>query len=297
MITSLLKYRSFDQLMSSVESDLQTYADENLIDRSKLIKEVRTVNADLGLKINKEREAVIDVREYKADLPEDFMYLQIALSCHTTHTRIPTIRGIQTEAHSVHQEDRDVPIIIKNPQNVCFNQCEGAIWVTQKQGDKVHSFQHIERLGVTSSSIPFCSEDCFNFKFRESANIINILNENEASFSFRHGKVYINYLTDMTDEDGNLLIIDHPLIRDYYEYRIKAKIFENFLANKDGDFLQIYQIMQAELRQARIKAIGIVNTPEYGEWLDIQKQNRHRFYHKYIRYFDNSNQGFFKLHR
>ena len=288
-----LRYKSFDQLMASIESDISTYANEGLIDRSKFIKEVRKVNADLGLRLNQEKEAIVDVKDYKCELPADFLYLQLALACHVSYVTVPKIRGIQTEAHTV-EHDEDIPIKIKNSDSVCFNECDGAMWVTQKVGSRTHKFQTFEKLMLTKSSSPFCSDNCLNFKFRD-CNQMNILNDDEATFSFREGKIYINYLSDMVDEDGNIIILDHPLVNDYYEYQVKKKIFENFKINKEGDFLQDYQIMQAELRSAKAKAISFVNTTEYGEITEIHKQNRNRFYNRYIKYFDNNNQGFYNF--
>lgn len=285
-------YKIFDSLMASVESDLKTYADEGLIDRAIYVKEARKVNADLGLKLYQEKEEIIDVKDYKAELPKDFMYLQLALACHVSYVTTPKIRGIQTETHSETQED--IPIAIKNSNSVCYTECNGATWITQKVGSKTHKFQRIDKLSITKGSYRYCSDDCLNFRFNNS-NLMNILNEDEASFSFREGKVYLNYLSDMVDEDNNLLILDHPLVNDYYEYQIKKKIFENFKINKEGDFLQDFQIMKGELRDAKIKAINFINTPEYGELLEIHKQNRRRFYQRYVSYFNYPEQGFFKM--
>lgn len=288
-----LRYKSFNQLMASVESDLDTYADESLIDRSKYIKEVRKVNAELGLKLNQEKEDVIDVKDYKAELPADFMYLQLALACQVNFVTVPKIRGIQTEVHTV-ENDEDIPIEVKKAGSVCYTECDGATWVTQKVGSRTHKFTKFEKLSLSKSSETFCSDDCMNFRF-SAGNQMNILNDDEATFSFREGKIYLNYLADMVNENGEVILLDHPLVNDYYEYQVKKKIFENLKLNKIGDFLQDYEIMKGELREAKIRAINIVNTPEFGELVEIQRQNRKRFYNRYIRYFDNGSQGFYNF--
>lgn len=288
-----LKYKTFDSLMASVESDLSVYADEGYIDRGNMIKEARKVNAELGLKIQKEKEIIIDVNNYKACLPEDFQYLQLALCCHISYVSVPKFQG-------VHTEDKVVPLI--NQCNECgqtpcsckvrFKACDGYKYVAQTIGIKTHKYEHLEMLSLTKASNKFCADNCINRGY-SSPNVMNIIGE-EATFSFREGKVYLNYLSDMEDEEGNLLILDHPLTNDYYEYAIKKKIFENLKFNKDADVTQDLQYVIGELKQARIRAISFVNMPEYGEINDFFENNRRRFYNNYVKYFENSDQGHYK---
>ncbi len=288
-----LKYKTFEALMASVGSDLGTYTDEGWVDPSLFIKEARKVNAELGLKINKEKEVMIDVINYKACLPEDFQFLQLALACHVSYVTVPKIQG-------VHTEDKVVPLI--NQCNECgqtpcscqvrFKACNGYKYVAQTIGIKTHKHEHLEMLSLTKASHRFCSDHCINRHFK-GPNVMNIIGE-EATFSFREGKVYLNYLADMEDEDGHLLILDHPLTNDYYEYAIKKKFFENMKFNKDGDVERDLQYVIGELRQARIRAISFVNMPEYGEINDYFENNRRRFYNNYVKYFENIEQGHHK---
>lgn len=285
-----LQYKTFNQLMASVESDLGRYADEGIIDEMLYIKEARKINAELGLKINKEKEIIIDVENYKACLPEDFQFLQLALASHISYVTVPKIQG-------VHTEDVMTPLVNKCRecgQHPCscqyeFKACKGYFYVAQKQGIKTIKHEHFEPLSLTRTSSKFCSDHCINNEFK-SHNVMNIMN-GEATFSFRQGKVYLNYLSDMVDEDGQLLILDHPLTNDYYEYAIKKKIFENLKFNKDADVVQDLQYTIGELRQARTRAISIVNMPEYDEINEIFQRNRMRFYNNYIEYFQNVNSG------
>ena len=49
--------------------------------------------------------------------------------------------------------------------------------------------------------------------------------------SFETGKVYLNYQGMMEDCDGNLLVPEHPLLNEYYEYALKQRILENLIMN------------------------------------------------------------------
>lgn len=291
----MLRYKTFDQLMASIESELPTYADSGLIDRRNFIKVVRRVNEDLGLKIFTDKDAMMKVTDHKGILPADFRFLQLALACSVNYVKVPKLRGIQTEAHS--SKDEDVPLDIINPcDNKCaINECNGVMWITQKVGDKTLKYEHIEKLSLSKASHPFCSDTCINFRFR-SPNQMHIDTDGEtAHFSFKEGDIYLSYLSDMVDSDNNVLILDHPLVNDYYEYAVKKRLFENLEINKEGDFLRDFQLVSEEYRKARIAAISFVNTPEYGDIIKIHEFNRRRFYNRYARYFDEYAQGIFKV--
>lgn len=285
-----LRYKSFDSLMASIERDLYTFADEGYIIRGRLIKEARRVNADLGLRINVERETIIDVVDHTALLPSDFLFLQLAVACHVGHETVPVVQGAQTEAHTI-----DLPLQNRCSINSCDNSkgpCDNYVWVTQRIGVKTYTYTDIRPLSLTKASFGRCSDLCINHGFGGSKDQASI-QEDHMTLSFKEGKIFINYLADMVDDDNNVMILDHPLVNDYYEYAIKKKFFEMMKINKEGDFLQDYQIMSEELRKARIQAISLVNTPEYGELIKMFTENRHRFYKKYVGYFNDSHSGFY----
>lgn len=292
-----LHYKTFDQLMAGVEQDLYMYANEGYIDRANYLKEIRKVNADLGLRINIEREAGIDVHDYVGLLPPDFLFLQLAVGCKVEYVRVPSIAGINvTETHTISKSvDPSTCTLSSCSGGGCNGPCDNCMWVTQKIGTKIIKHTDLKQLQLTQSSFGRCTDTCLNHHMR-SHNQIRI-EDDHANFSFKEGLVYINYLADMVDEENNVVILDHPLVNDYYEYAVKKRFFENMKINKEGDFLQEYQIMVGELKQARIRAIGFINTPEYGDIIRVFQDNRTRFYKKYVQYFDNSRQGFFKDHR
>jgi hypothetical protein len=287
------RYKTFDQLLAGIESDFGKWADEGYIDRAQYLKVVRSANAFIGLRINMEREDMLEVKDHVALLPEDFQFLQLALACRTEYVRGPMLMGAQTESHvtEIPVENRSCQIN-GCPDESCKGPCENCIWITQKVGIKTHVYTDIQTLQLTQSSHSRCTDTCLNFHFKSEHQIR--IQEDHATFSFREGLVYINYIADMLDENNNILILDHPLVNDFYEYAVKKRFMENMLANKEGDFLQLYQVMSEEYRKARIQAIGFVNTPEYGDLQRMFIDNRRRFYKKYIGYFNDSKSGGFQ---
>ena len=102
--------------------------------------------------------------------------------------------------------------------------------------------------------------------------------------TFKTGKVYINYQGMLEDDDGNLLVPDHDMLNEYYEYALKQRILENLIMN-DEPVDKKLQIVEARLRTARNAALSIVNTPNFSEMKRVWQANRKAMYAKYYNMF------------
>jgi hypothetical protein len=100
--------------------------------------------------------------------------------------------------------------------------------------------------------------------------------------SFKTGKVYISYQGMMEDDEGNLLVPDHDLLNEYYEYAMKQRILENLIMNDESVDKKL-QIVEARLRMARNNALSMVNTPNFAEMKRVWQANRKA---QYARYYD-----------
>lgn len=106
--------------------------------------------------------------------------------------------------------------------------------------------------------------------------------------NFPHGKLYISYQGMLEDDDGNLLVPDHDMINEYYEYAMKQRILENLIMN-DEPVGQKLQLVEARLRAARNYALSIVNTPNFSEMKRLWEANRKAQYAKYYNMFKSGN--------
>jgi hypothetical protein len=98
--------------------------------------------------------------------------------------------------------------------------------------------------------------------------------------TFQEGKVYLNYQSHLEDDNGNLLVPDHELINEYYEYALKERILENLYMNGE-DVAQRLQLITPKLRAARNAALSLVNTPNFKELEKLWIANRKAQYGKY----------------
>jgi hypothetical protein len=98
--------------------------------------------------------------------------------------------------------------------------------------------------------------------------------------TFQDGHVYVNYQGELQDENGNLMVPDHPRLNDYYEYAFKKRILENLYLNGE-DVAQRLQVIIPELKESRNNALSLVNTPNFKEMEQLWWTNRRAQYSKY----------------
>jgi len=98
--------------------------------------------------------------------------------------------------------------------------------------------------------------------------------------TFDTGKVYVNYQGALEDESGQLLVPDHDLLNDYYEYALKQRLLENLFMNGE-DVSARLQLIEQRLKAARNQALSLVNTPNFRELEEMWWTNRRAQYSKY----------------
>lgn len=276
-----INYRSFDQLLEDVSVDFGSYSLEGMIEPQQLIKVATRVNYDLGLRIHSQKEYLLEIENYKAKLPSDFYVLNFAYQCGTYEVQEPVISGTHIEDRildpgTVELDENDCPV----DTSVCMTDCGNYYQLIQKTKFETRVYKTFGSLRIKpgSSLDPSCPN-----KYNGSADSAEI-KDGFLRTPFKTGSVYINYQGAMEDEDGNLLVVDHPMINEYYEYAIKQRILENmYFAGED--VVQKMTLVEQRLRAARNNALSIVNTPDFAEMRKLWEVNRKAQYHKYVNMF------------
>jgi len=309
-----LQYRTFDQLLNDVRVDLQNVALEQMIEPQQLIKVVRRVSYDLGLKIFMTKEAVLEVERFKVRLPDDFYVLNFALICGQFTVTVPLSQGTHIEERKIGPTYQCQPATIDTctdpvvntpcdpctPVDPCIDPCANAQPCQPCQTPKVclnckgecfelvqiiktqtRTFRELFPLRIIDNPVTVDC-DCPNTRWhcRDEAWI----KDGWLFTNFECGNVYINYQGNLQDDDGNLLAPDHPLLNEYYEYATKERIFENMWFN-DEDVARKLELTQAKLKMARNNALSMVNTPDFSEMRKVWEKNRKAQYSKYFQMF------------
>ena len=293
-----LKYRTFDELLGEVGTDFAIYNNEALIEPAQLIKVAQRVNYDLGLRIHGTKEKVLEIEKGKAKLPDDFYVLNYAFLCgEETITRaVPS--GRQTE---------NVVVPSCNKCGASSGQCgcECTYAVECKTGEKIfvqvvekkkfetRTYTTVERIGISPSSgkgdalddrsrSAYIKNGFIYVNFGEVYHDVPTYTDYPSYGVVRSTsrKIYISYEGTLEDDEGNLLVLDHPMINEFYEYAIKQRLLENLYINGE-DVVQKLQLIEQRLKAARNNALSIVNMPDFAEMYTVWKTNRKAMYARY----------------
>lgn len=305
-----LKYRTFDSLVDDCMLDFKKYSDNGLIEPSELIKVARKCNFELGLRIYKTKEVVIDVTHGRAKLPDDFYVLNFAMSVgggkwkqyKPFGTHVEEVIVKPAEYKVAPKENIDLctsnedtcPHIDCKPKdecdctneyklipNTCHLDCEGnTMQLLQRFDSEIFEYTDFFPLNIISDT-----EDFNGFcpgMYWQSGNTATIKN-GWIYTSFQNGKVYVNYQGDMVDAEGNLLVPDHEMLNEYYELAIKLSILKNLYYNDEEPNINKIQLMQEDYRKARNNAMSYVNTPNFTEMKEMMQMNRRAMYNKFYK--------------
>jgi len=273
MALTELKYKTFDQLLDEVTTDFSTFNLEGMIDPAQLIKVAQRCNYELGLKINQAKDAVLHIEKGKARLPLDFYVLNYANLCGKYTVSEPVISGTHIEERPI-----DASYTNDNPCSVkpCISACGNYVNLVQMLKSEVRTYDIFYPLSIKKGRL--VSVDCPNV--RNNAANHAYLKDGFMYVDLETATVHINYLGAMEDDEGNLLVLDNPLVNEYYEYALKQRILENLYLNGE-DVVQRIQLIEQRVRSARNNAMSFVNTPDYADFQKVWETNRKAMYGKY----------------
>jgi hypothetical protein len=320
-----LKFRTFDQLLDDVMVDFQTFSLENMFEPQSLIKIARKINYDLGLRINRTGEVILEVEHGRVKLPDNFYTFNYALICgeFTVNTGYniggtniqevpyvetpstvdqcapPTVNCSTCNAHPCNQTAACTGHMLPtdyiptqyDPNNPYGDTCIRPRVFMNCKGDKYELIQIVSQSQTRTYTtlIPLRMKPSQNIDCACPNLYWNTPNEGwiKDGFlftTFQTGHVYLNYQTTLENEDGELLVPDHELLNEYYEYALKQRLLENLLMNGE-DVSQKLQYISQQLRVARNQALSLVNTPNFEEMKKLWWANRIAMYGKYYNMF------------
>ena len=287
MAKTEIRYRTFDDLMNEVATDFVMYNNEGMIEPGQLIKVVQRVNYDLGLRINGTKEVILDIERCKTKLPDDFYVLNYAMLCGRYRVSQPVLQGRHTENVIL---DGQLCKKCGEPDPTCS--CEKTYTVECNTGEKIFVqvvekrtyetkiYESFERIHIATAT---GKKDALTDHHRTGYIKNGFIYTN-----VDNGRLFISYQGALEDEQGNLLVLDHPMINEYYEYALKSRILENLYMNGE-DVSQKMQLVEQRLRAARNNALTIVNTPDFAEMKQVWEMNRKA---QYAKYYDQFKSGY-----
>jgi len=287
-----LQYRPIDELIAEANIVLKKYNSSSVIQPADIIDIAWKVTYDLGLRIFQVNENVLELYHYIAKLPDNFFSLNYAFLCalKEQYNIIPT--GTQLEVIPTTPEHRNFCDGVTPCDDSCnttaprkvITVCNGSQYeIIQKIGVESYRYRNFIPVRLKHySGITKTCDGCPNMNI-DSTYEIDIRN-GFVYANVEQGNLYINYMGYPMDEQGNMLIPDHPYINEYYKYAVIRRIYEDLLLNGIVD-PNVFKLIEQRYIQARNTAVSFVNTPNFSELRRLWEINRKAQYAKYYQFF------------
>lgn len=324
-----LKYKTFDSLLADVEGDFKTYTLENLIEPQDLIRVAKWVTKDLGLKIYKTKEIVLELNHGKVRLPDDFYVFNYGLLCDQGSVRvIPPQATTITEVPWVDYQSAPAPTDLCTEGDICPKPdaliCGGCKKCNICTPGYVEALGHkpLQHYGdpcIKPRIFMDCRGDAFeliqvvqsqtkhwkrmlplklvNSTVQVSCNCPNLKTHCSDEIEIKDGFLFSNiksgtvYLNyeGILEDDDGNLLIPDHEILTLY-YEYKLK--DRILENlliSGEDVERVLDRNSQRLRSARIEARSLVNMPEFSELNEMWELNRRAYNLRYVNMFKTLN--------
>lgn len=309
-----LKYKTYDQLLAEVQSDFKKYYLEDYIDPQDFIKVAKKCNYDLGLKIFKTKNAIVEIDRGIGKLPNDFNIINYAFVLSNFKIIEPMISGTHVERVPVsptYDPGVDTIDLCQNPIlpdtptcspiptapgsctgcgqrfNICAClpigevevNCKGeASILIQRFKFYTREWSEFHRIKIIPNP-DYVDPNCPNIRWQAKNSAY--IQDGYIKPSFKTGSMYINYQAMMEDNDGNLIVPDHERLNEFYEYALKQRILENMIMNGVTVTQTQVQLIETRYREAKNNALSFVNTPDFYDLQKIWEVNRKAQYSNY----------------
>lgn len=274
-----LKYITFEQLLASVRNDLPSFDDQSLIDETRLLKTIMLCNEKLGIPIYRKKEAIVKVRNYRADLPSNFWKMIYVCAVECSSFGISNFRDPFNNTVTIDMRQDALCEASMQPNPTCSTECPPIIY--KREGSTIiNQYTSWTPLSLSKRSNMHLHPMCLN---KQGCKYMIDITEETIDLPFREGELYIMYYTLMEDEDGNVIVPFHPLISNWYEWCLIEKIMQDTMFNSDGDVSAKLKYASRQKALYWLDAVNFINEPFYKELVDLQTKRDRKFYDQYYK--------------
>lgn len=279
------------ELIAEITTSLRQYDDAGLIDYRTLNRLIRNELKRFGSNIMTLNEKYIEIKNGKAELPDDFFSLQTAMK-------------ITKDSYYLNSDCKKVV----EQSNYWKERLESTyVWDNQSNSHKQQDFKYIEERIVRNDSDvtiryknptllkltkgikkDVISKECNNLRIIQSPYEVNI-NGNTIYTNFKEGTILIVYYGLPVDDEGDLLIPDIRSLEEYLIAYCKRKMLEDMFYNdEDTNIINKLQLARQDERELYSLAQTAVKFERLSSdfWKKIKKKNMEQTM-KYSRMFPN----------
>lgn len=277
------KFVSPEPLYAEIREDLQSYFNTGIIDDVLFPKYTDYCLRKLGRVTNKITETALEIKNYQATLPEDFIAVREVYSCINIQKFVKNASSVYTQVTS-----QITPYL-----NACSDPCPlpDKIITVKTSGEFKFSY-NLENLlhPGNINALEHCSSESDNlFINRDTSDYKSFdIRDNKILVNFKEGIIHLTYYKHDVDENENQLIPDVEELFDWIKSYIKYRCFESIF-NKvtDETFNQVYQKYQIYQKEQGIKYVIAKTEFKKQNIYDVQRSiiksyNRFNHYDKVL---------------
>ena len=285
-----MKYITFAQLVADVREDLRMYDENNMIDDTRLLKHVIRCSEFLGERMHQSKQCKISVLNFKAPIPTDMWKIENMYGVSESNNDILYFQGIFGGGMIFHDENELSPIPSPSERiqylGIIPNDCCKPMHVSAYDSNYFERVESKKTFPLVMSTQ--LNNKCTNYAacntWQQGYQVD--LQEDEFTFSFKNGEVFLSYLGDLVNSDGDLLVPDNENILPFYEWTLKKVIFEDLFMNSEADVQNKYSLAQRNLIDAKVAAMDYVNAFKGGQLDHLSRKRKMNFYNDWYKKFD-----------
>jgi len=250
------EFVSADTIYSKIRREWKSFSSSNLIDDGEFPVYTAELLEFLGIGAMKEAEAVIEISDYKAKLPDDFVELYAAYRCTNTSSNTEVWRG---QGQTIIRQDITCEVLgVKDNCTICCDDERLIQKITTQMFVKycvvTNEFCNVRPLVLSPNVKPRCAEDCINLISTTDYEIT--MDDGYITANFNDDCIYLKYYAFPMDEHGYPMVPKDVRVQKAVEWYIKYQLLLNFwfsddvanIQNKWGKAEQEYKMWLGEAR-------------------------------------------------
>lgn len=273
-------FKSAEYIYSKIKRDFKGFGYVNLIDDSDFPLYTAEVLKKLGNSAYKEEDAILFIKDGKAQLPIDFKNIYAAYKCHDCnkddHLQI-------YQGRSTYEYKLTCDTLCRN--NGCVLECENEqelvqrVTVRQYVNDTVynHEFNNFHLLKLSPNVKDHCSDNCLNFSGNHHHHNHDEITINNKCIhtNFHDGAIFLQYYAFPQDENGLPMVPDILEVEKAIEWYIKKELLTNLWFTGDLPNAQnLWQKAEVEYEKWMAEARFIGKLPAFSTLVNSVRNQR-----------------------
>jgi hypothetical protein len=280
-----MKFKSTDEIFSRIRENLSSYTAAGVLDVGKFFFEIKWFINKLGIEMYELDEDVLNLKDYKHEMPCNFYLLESAWLCDKNGSQSKKVDNFQGKTVIYTEKTCEKVILPSCSTPNCDERVLDKITTkeyVQTDGAYENTYNNLRLLALGNKlTKQVCAEKCKNL-FHTSDEDISILRRGstyQLISSLKEPTIYIKYYAYPIDEEtGMPLIPDEPIIEKALENHLMHYFFKNLWLNgDDANVQQKIGALKVDAEQSLAEAISYSKLPTFTQMITTARRQRRRY--------------------